>query len=102
MQEFIVGLIVAYAAWSLLVRYTPKAMRRRIRAQAVHALNRIGMKKLADRIANRDDSDCSSGCASCGGCGPAPRAGGMTPKQSSITPNDLRRTAHAAAIRRTL
>ncbi|HZW12594.1 MAG TPA: DUF6587 family protein [Noviherbaspirillum sp.] len=99
MQEFLVGLIVVYAVWSLLVRYTPKAMRRRVRNLAARALDGMGMQGLAGRIGSKDDTDCSSGCGSCGGCGPAPRTDTNANKseQSSITPDALRRTARTAA-----
>jgi len=94
MQELVVGLIVAFAAWSILVRYTPQPVKTGVRRMTARVLQAVGLRKAAgyvDRL--QEKADCSSGCGSCGGCGPAPRAGGNSPKQSSTTPDALRRTA---------
>lgn len=101
MQELGVGLIVAFATWSILVRYTPNAIRHRVRQLAARALRRLGLGGLADRIGRRQKAaDCSSGCGSCGGCGPAPRtntnSNTNTAEQSSITTEALHRSARSA------
>lgn len=94
MQELVVGLIVAFAAWSILVRYTPKVVKSSVRRVTARALQAMGLRKAAEYIGRlQEKADCSSGCGSCGGCGPAPRSGGSTSKQSSTTPEALRRTA---------
>lgn len=93
MQEFIVAMVVAYAAWSVAARYAPKAFKRAVRKLAARAMRDIGLYKAADYVGREaQGADCASGCGSCGGCGPA---AGPAPKQSAITPEALRRTARA-------
>ena len=72
MQELLVGLIVAYAAWAVVARYAPKALKRAVRGQLARMFRGMGLQKAADYF-GRDpqSSDCSSGCGSCGGCGPS-------------------------------
>ncbi|GAB3538348.1 hypothetical protein GCM10027343_03840 [Noviherbaspirillum agri] len=97
MQEFVVGLIVAFAAWSILVRYTPKAARRAVRRISAQMFESMGMRKLAARLRKKqEEADCASGCGSCGGCGPAVRKGANPPGQSSIKPDVLRRMTRTA------
>lgn len=94
MQELVVGLIVAFAAWSILVRYTPKPVKSSVRRVTARALQAVGLRKASDYVGRlQEKADCSSGCGNCGGCGPAPRSGGNVPKQSSTAPEALRRTA---------
>jgi hypothetical protein len=55
LENLIVGLIVAVAAWYAAKRLLPASLRARL----------FG-KRAADK------GDCDSGCGSCGGCEPAP------------------------------
>lgn len=91
MQEAIVGLIVACAAWAVVTRYAPKPLREHMRMLPVRLLQAAGLTRLAARLARRSSgaSGCGDGCGSCGGCDTA--AGSRSP--SSISPDALRRTA---------
>lgn len=72
MQELLVGLIVACAAWAVIKRYAPKALTRAVRRQLARMFKAMGLSRAAGYF-GRDPqaSDCSSGCGSCGGCGSA-------------------------------
>lgn len=94
MQELVVGLIVAFAAWSILVRYMPRAVKTSVRRLTARALHAMGLRKAANYVGRlQEKADCSSGCGSCGGCGPAPRSSRDDAKHSTTTPEALRRTA---------
>jgi hypothetical protein len=72
MQAWIVGLIVAYAFWTVSRRYMPKAVRRAVRAWAARTAQRFGWNGIAARLSAAKESggSCGDGCGSCGGCGP--------------------------------
>ena len=91
-QESIVALIVAYAAWVVAKRYAPKPLRQRVRAWTVKAATRLGWTRIAAKFDAADSgaSSCADGCGTCGGCG----SDDTTPaaKQFTITPEALQRT----------
>lgn len=91
MQETLVGLIVACAAWAAVARYAPKALRERMRVLPVRLLQAVGLTRVAARLAQRHSraSGCSDGCGSCGGCDSVSKPGPRT----SVSPDALRRTA---------
>lgn len=74
MQELLVGLIVACAAWAVAKRYLPPAVRRLVRKTMARAARSIGWKTMAAKIEagkTTASSSCADGCGSCDGCGPA-------------------------------
>jgi hypothetical protein len=73
MQEGIVTVIVAYAAWIIVKRYAPKAMRQIVHVLAVRIARRTGLQRLAGKLEAKAAADaaCGSGCGSCGNCGTA-------------------------------
>lgn len=92
MQEFLVGLIVTCAAWTVVARYAPKTLTRGLRKLFANALKGAGLVRAADYLGkNQQGTSCADGCGSCGGCGPAhmPAKGAM----STVTPDVLKRTA---------
>ncbi|HJV75514.1 MAG TPA: DUF6587 family protein [Noviherbaspirillum sp.] len=92
MQEFLVGLIVACAAWAVVARYAPKALTRGAGKLLASALKGMGLVRAADYLGNNlQGTSCADGCGSCGGCGPVktPAKGAI----STITPDALKRTA---------
>jgi hypothetical protein len=92
MQQAIVAVIVFYAAWVVVRRYAPKALKREVRAIAAHGLRKCGWERAARRLENdaQAAASCRDGCGSCGGCDskePAALQG-----EFAITPETLRRT----------
>lgn len=92
MQEMIVGLIVAVAACAVVWRYAPHALRRAGRSWLAKAARHFGWTALEKRIEAKAQlkSSCADGCGSCGGCKPVARA---LEEQSTITLEELRKTA---------
>lgn len=92
MQEFLVGLIVACAAWTIVARYAPKTLTRGARKLLASTLKGVGLVRVADYLGKHSQgTSCADACGSCGGCGPV-----KTPAQgaiSTITPDALKRTA---------
>ena len=93
MQETIVALIVAYAAWVVAKRYMPKAIRQTVRASIVVAAKRLGWNSVAHKFEMeiQPAPACADACSTCGGCG----ATDTTPekKQLTISVEALKRTA---------
>ncbi len=77
MQEAIVAIIVAVAAWAVLRRYTPQPLRRACRAGAARIARKFGWRSVEEKLAARASADasCADSCGTCGGCEPgaAPR-----------------------------
>jgi len=70
MEELLVGLIVACAAFAVIRRYAPKALTHAVRRLLARVFKAAGLSKAADYFGREPQaSDCSSGCGSCGGCG---------------------------------
>jgi hypothetical protein len=91
MQEIIVAVIVVIAAWSVLSRYAPKALRQACRAQAAKLARRGGFAWLEKRLTSpaAPAGSCADGCGNCGGCSPAAT---QPETRSAITPEALKRT----------
>jgi predicted ABC-type sugar transport system permease subunit len=95
MQEWIVGLIVVVAAWTVAKRYAPGAVRSAIRAGAAAVARRAGLSGWADRLQSTPaaSSSCGDGCGSCGGCSSetssAAKNGSL---HNTISVDQLRRT----------
>ena len=75
LQEIIVALIVAYAAWATVRRYFPKsalAMQCYMRSALAHIAHQCGHKPLAQQLLQKNDTARSSfnkgACGSCSGC----------------------------------
>jgi hypothetical protein len=95
MQEWIVGLIVVFAAWTVAKRYAPKAVRRAMRAGAGAVARRAGLNRWADRLqsAPAASASCDDGCGSCGGCASeTPSAPKNDSLRGAISVDQLRRT----------
>jgi hypothetical protein len=91
MQEMIVFLIVACAAWMVAVRYMPAALRR-IAWERISALaRRQGWMRLARHADMRlqGTASCSTGCKQCDGCGTAAQPG--SPEQPVIIPEQMKK-----------
>jgi hypothetical protein len=92
MQESIVALIVAYAAWVVARRYAPKPVRQWVRAWKVRVATRLGWTRIAAKfdVSDSGASSCADGCGTCGSCDSA----GTKPavKQFAITPEALKQT----------
>jgi hypothetical protein len=70
MQEAIVGLVVAFACWTVATRYLPKVIRQAIRSWSVRSAQRAGLHRLAAWLSKEEQGgSCADGCGSCGGCG---------------------------------
>ena len=97
MQEMIVALIVAYAAWVVVKRYAPKALRTRVRGSVASAARQAGLASWAAKLETVPyaSSSCSDSCGTCGGCAPdvssKPDPDAAT-VQHGITVEQLRRT----------
>jgi hypothetical protein len=80
MQELIVAVIVAFAAWVVLRKYLPRTWRRRLAGSSAGVARSAGLMRLALWL-ERDlpaAASCGSGCGTCGSCGtgaPASAAG---------------------------
>lgn len=72
MQEWIVAIIVACAAWAVATRYAPNPLRQAMRGWAVRTARGIGWMRVASRFEAKIQpaTACGNGCGSCGGCGP--------------------------------
>jgi hypothetical protein len=71
MQEFIVAVIVAFAAWVVLRKYLPRTWRRRLAGSSAGVARSAGLMRLALWL-ERDlpaAASCGSGCGTCGSCG---------------------------------
>lgn len=92
MQESIVALIVAYAAWVVARRYAPKSVRQWARAWAVRVATRLGWTRIAAKfdVSDSSASSCAEGCGTCGSCGSAGAKSAV--KQFVITPEALKKT----------
>ncbi|MGN6390218.1 MAG: DUF6587 family protein [Burkholderiaceae bacterium] len=99
MQSFIVAVAVAYAAWVVVARYAPPAVRRPMRRWTAVLARRAGWVSLAARIEAQASAggSCGDGCGSCKGCGGSASAksasGSSADNHVGITPEALRRTA---------
>ena len=91
MQQAIVAVIVAVAAWAVMRRYAPSPLRKLCRTVLAKMAARLGWRGLENRLhapAQAVDS-CADGCGSCGGC----RSVAPQPEnRHAITPQDLKRT----------
>jgi hypothetical protein len=91
MQQAIVAVIVFYAAWVVVRRYAPKALKREVRAIAVRGMRKFGWEWAARRFENEAQAaSCASGCGSCGGC--ESKESAVSEGEFAITPEALRRT----------
>ena len=70
-QQIVVGLIVAIAAFAVLKRYAPKALKRAARIGSVRVAKALGWVSLADKMALQAEAgaSCGDGCGTCGNCG---------------------------------
>lgn len=93
MEELIVGLIVALAAWVVVLRYMPSAARRKMRGMIAVALTGAGWDRAARRFeaSAQAGASCADGCGSCGGCGS--NQADLAQKEFAITADALKRTA---------
>ena len=91
MQEISVAVIVVFAAWSVITRYAPQALRQACRVQAAKLARRGSWHWLENRLATpaAAGSSCADGCGSCGSCEPA---AAQTESHSAITADALRQT----------
>jgi len=67
MQNLIVALIVAYASWSVLWRYLPKSLKRRMATAVAAWCRERGWHGLALRMQPAQQAP-ASGCDSCSAC----------------------------------
>ncbi len=93
MQEVIVGIIVAFAAFAVARRYAPAPVRQALNGWTARSARRIGLGRLAEKIEAKagGSAGCGDGCGTCGGCGTANSA--SSARQFSISPEALKRTA---------
>ena len=95
MQEAVVAVIVVFAAWSVLTRYAPRALRQACRAQAAKLARRGGWNWLEKKLAApaAAGGSCADGCGPCGGCGTTTaKPASDEPGSGSISPEVLKRT----------
>lgn len=94
MQEWIVAVIVAYAAWVVLKRYMPKAVKQTVRMQIARTAKKLGWGKVASKFeldgTQQPVSSCADGCGTCGGCGSKDTS--PVEKQSTAVLKVVRRT----------
>ena len=71
MQQWIVAIIVACAAWVVVQRYLPKAARQALCRQLARVATTLGWRRVARKFAmqTQTSSSCADGCGTCGGCG---------------------------------
>jgi hypothetical protein len=99
MQETIVAFIVLAALWKVVARYAPKSVSHAMHRVLLGLLRRLGLARLAERLAASKQAAAGGACGDCGGCSPAAgkaqaKAGEpQRPAEFSITPEQLRRTA---------
>ncbi len=93
MQEAIVAVVVAYAAWTVMRRYLPAALKRNVRAVLGRLLKQAGWERAANRLEKPSQSaaSCADGCGSCGGCDS--KAADLSRTEFAIAPKVLRRNA---------
>ena len=92
MQELIVTLIVACAAFTIARRYLPKAARHHARRWFARAAEKAGMPEMARKFQKEPQAlaSCDDGCNTCGACDST-----GTPSAAArftITPEALKRT----------
>lgn len=77
MQEYIVAAIVIGAAWVVVRRYAPAALKSACADLTLRTAKRLGWSGLARRMETKQAAamDCVSDCSTCSGCGPV----GKTP-----------------------
>jgi hypothetical protein len=92
MQQAIAAAIVLCAAWVVLRRYTPKALKRIARSWSARTAIRLGWLALAAKIEQQAQAgaSCGDGCGACGNC--ASGSAATVAKQSVITLESLKRT----------
>ena len=71
MQEAIVAVIVICAAFAVINRYAPKAVKRIARSWSARTAIRFGRHALAAKIERQAQAgaSCGDGCGACGNCG---------------------------------
>lgn len=70
MQEWIVAIIVACAAWVVVKRYMPKTVTHTVRMQIARAAKKLGWSRIARKFElQTQTAACADGCSTCGGCG---------------------------------
>jgi hypothetical protein len=92
MQEWIVAIIVAYAAWVVAKRYMPKAVKQTVRMQIARTAKKLGWGRVASKFepdTQTVSSSCADGCGTCGGCGS--KDASPVEKQSATTVKVLTR-----------
>jgi cytochrome c553 len=91
MQEWIVAVIVGYAAWIVLKRYAPKRMKRGARTGIQRTLTLLGWRNAARKFDIEAPASRDGGCGTCAGChgADAPPA----EKKFTISAEALKRTA---------
>lgn len=72
LQNLIVGLIVAWAAWVAAMRLLPRALRTALRRRAAQLVGAIGLARLAQRLAK--SASTAGSCGGCDSCGDKPAA----------------------------
>jgi hypothetical protein len=98
MQQSIVYLIVAYAAWVVAKRYAPLWLRRGCSSWLHAKFTALGWNRIAERFVPNATAaaSCGDGCGSCNNCAAndagAPIATTAAIKEFSVTPDALRQT----------
>lgn len=92
MQQWIVYLIVAYAAWVVGKRYAPISLRRGASGWLRATFTRLGWTRLADKFVPSAiaAASCGDGCGSCNNCDSNKPAADV--KEFTVTPDALRQT----------
>jgi hypothetical protein len=93
MQQVIVTLIVAFAAWAVARRYAPAVVRQAVRGSAMRAATHLGWTRIATRLETKSATaaSCGDGCGTCGGCNAG--GGAMSSTHFTIDPKQIKRTA---------
>ena len=70
MQEAIVALVVACAAWFVFRRYAPKRAKEGVRGALARGARKLGWKSIAQKLeqAAPATAGCGNGCGACGAC----------------------------------
>jgi hypothetical protein len=92
MQEIIVAVIVAAAAFAVLRRYAPRSVKQALRSHSVRLATSLGWHSIAAKLRARAENGaaCGSGCGSCGSCGDTPAK--QNTSSTSISVDALKRT----------
>ncbi len=92
MQEIVVAVIVAVAAFAVLRRYAPRSVKQAVRSHSVRLATRLGWHSMATKLRApaENGAACGSGCGSCGSCGGTPT--NPNTSSSSISVDALKRT----------